>query len=48
MTTTTTKTKTTIAAAWTATPPARYRTEKSVSYERWSFEAPSKVFRTPP
>ena len=26
----------------------RYRTEKSVSYERWPFEPPSKVSRPPP
>ena len=38
-------------AAWkttTASSPARYRTEKSVSYERWPFEPPSKVPRPPP
>ena len=43
MTTTKTWTPTT-----TTSSPARYRTEKPVSYERWPFEAPSKVSRPPP
>ena len=34
---------------WTATAaPGRYRTEKSVSYEWWPFEPPSRVSRPPP
>ena len=37
------------AATWkTTAAPARYRTGKSVSYERWPFEPPSKVSRPLP